>query len=392
MSASHHHGRHRLTLLAIGILLAAGAGLEFALPNRANAAQPAGASAPAPATRVTVAPVEEKIITASEELTGRVDATETVELRARVSGHLEAVHFQAGQLVKKGDVLFTIDPRWYQAQYDLTKAQSEVAEREARRAENLLAANAISSEEAESRRSLAAQARASFETAQLDLEHTMVRAPIDGQVSRALVTPGNLISGTPASATVLTTIVSVGDAYVYADLDEDTVLRFRRFVREGRINTENGRVPVEMELEDETGYPRHGYVESADNHLNPSTGSLVLRMIFPNTDRALVPGMFARVRLPVAAPAPTLLISDRAIGTDQSQKYVFTVGADHTVVYRTVKLGPLVNGKRVVLDGLHRGEQIVVNGTQRVRPGMTVEPEALAEAHAKSAPVEVAAR
>jgi len=393
MSAPHHHRRHRLTLLAIGLLLAAGAGLEFALPNRASAAQPAGASAPAPAPRVTVAPVEEKIITASEELTGRVDATETVELRARVSGHLEAVHFQAGQLVKKGDILFTIDPRWYQAQYDLTKAQSEVAEREAKRAENLLAANAISSEEAESRRSLAAQARASFETAQLDLEHTEVRAPIDGRVSRALVTEGNLISGTPSSATLLTTIVSVGDAFVYADLDEDTVLRFRRFVREGRLNTENGHVPVEMELEDETGYPRHGYVESADNHLNPSTGSLVLRMVFPNTDQALLPGLFARVRLPVAAPAPTLLISDRAIGTDQSQKFVFAVGADHTVAYRPVKLGPLVNGQRVVLNGLHRGEQIVVNGTQRIRPGMTVDPEiAVANTTAKSTAIEVAAR
>jgi RND family efflux transporter MFP subunit len=394
MSASHHQRRHRLTLLAIGLLLAGGAGLEFALPNRATAAPPAGAAAsPAPAPRVTVAPVEEKIITASEELTGRVDATDTVELRARVSGHLEAVHFQAGQLVKKGDVLFTIDPRWYQAQYDLTKAQAEVAEREAKRAENLLAANAISSEEAESRRALAAQARASFETAKLDLEHTIVRAPIDGQISRALVTPGNLISGTPSSATLLTTIVSVGEAYVYADLDEDTVLRFRRFVREGRLSTENGRVPVEMELEDETGYPRHGCVESADNHLNPSTGSLVLRMVFPNTDHALLPGMFARVRLPVSAPKPTLLISDRAIGTDQSQKYVFTVGADHTVAYRTVKLGALVNGKRVVLDGLHRGEQIVVNGTQRVRPGMTVDPEsAVAETNPKPTSLEVAAQ
>ncbi len=394
MSATHHSRRYRLTFIAIGALLAAGAGVELVLPNRASAASAAAASAPTPAMRVTVAPVEEKIVTASEELTGRVDATETVELRARVSGHLEKVHFQAGELVKKGDVLFTIDPRWYQAQYDLTKAQSEVADREAHRAENLLAANAISSEEAESRRSLAAQARASFETARLDLENTTVRAPIDGQVSRALVTAGNLISGTPSSATLLTTIVSVGEAYVYADLDEDTVLRFRRSVRDGRLTTENGRVPVEMELEDESGYPRHGYVESADNHLNPSTGSLVLRMIFPNTDHALLPGLFARVRLPVAAPKATLLISDRAVGTDQSQKFVFTVGDDHTVAYRSVKLGPLVDGKRVVIDGLHRGEQIVVNGTQRIRPGMMVDPEKalVTTVDATPAAVEIAAR
>jgi len=369
--------------------------------TRADAASdksetPAQAQPPAP--KVTVAPVEQRLVTEYEELTGRVDSTETVDLRARVSGHLEAVRFQAGQLVKKDDVLFTIDSRWYRAQYDLTRAQAdqarahaEVAEREAKRADDLLAASAISNEEAEARRSRAIEARAAFasaqaalESAKLDLENTEVRAPIAGRISRALVTTGNLVSGSPGNATVLATIVSIGDAYVYADIDESTLLKFNRLLRENRIALENGRVPVEMQLADESGYPRRGYVESSDNRLNPATGSLLLRLVFSNPDQQLVPGLFARVRIPVGAPQPELLISERAIGTDQSQKFVLALTENNTVAYRTVKLGPSFESKRVVRDGLKQGEKIVVNGLQRVRPGMTVQPEVLADASANN--------
>lgn len=372
--------------LASGLALALAAIVAVPFVNRALAADSTAATAaPVPATKVTVASVEEKLITEFEELTGRVDSAETVELRARVSGHLDTVHFQSGQLVQKGDVLFTIDPRWYQAQYDLAKARYEVAEREAKRSEGLLAAQAISSEEADARRARAAEARAVLATAQLDLEHTQVRAPIAGRVSRALITAGNLVSGATGNATLLTTIVSTGEAFVYADLDEATVLRFNRLVRENRLATVGGRVPVEMQLSDETGFPHQGFIESADNRLNPQTGSLVLRMVFPNTDQALVPGLFARVRLPISAPERALLISERAIGTDQSQKFVLAVGENNTVVYRTVKLGGIVEGKRVVRDGLRAGEKIVINGLQRVRPGMTVAPE-LAAVPAATAP------
>ncbi|MEJ1974361.1 MAG: efflux RND transporter periplasmic adaptor subunit [Lacunisphaera sp.] len=365
--------RRPLAWVGAGALIIAGFGLLFR-PVSAQTEKPAAPVAP-PATKVTVAPVEEKLVTEFEEITGRIDAIETVELRARVSGHLEAVHFQAGQLVKKGDVLFTIDPRWYQAQFDLATARAEVAEREAKRADDLLAAAAISSEEAEARRARAAEARADLATARLDLEHTEVRAPIDGRVSRAFVTGGNLVSGAPGGATLLTTIVSVGDAYVYADLDESTLLKFNRLVREKSLAMQNGRIPVDLQLADENGYPRHGYIESADNRVNPATGSLVLRMIFPNPDDALVPGLFARVRVPVSAPTETLLVSERAIGTDQSQKFVLAVDKDNVVAYRTVRLGAFANGKRVVRDGLHAGDQIIVNGLQHVRPGMTVAPE-----------------
>lgn len=372
--------RLRASSLATALVIALGAA-AYAV-SHATAAEGAPAASTPPAPKVTVAPVEEKLVTEYEELIGRVDAAETVELRARVSGHLDAVSFQSGQLVKKGDVLFTIDPRWYRAQFDLATAHAELAEREATRADALLAAAAISSEEADARRSRAAEARALLDSARLDLEHTQVRAPIDGRVSRALVTPGNLVSGSPDGATLLTTIVSVGDAYVYADVDEATVLKFNRLVREHSLATEGGRVPVTMQLADETDYPRHGYIESADNRMNPATGSLVLRLVFPNTDNALIPGLFARVRLPVGAPHPTLLVNERAIGTDQSQKFVLAVAKDHTAVYRTVKLGGSVDGLRVVRSGLNAGDEIIVNGLQRVRPGMIVDPEVAAIAAA----------
>lgn len=387
--------RFRRAWVATSLVLAgAAAVLALALVTRTTAAETAAAPAAPPAPKVTIAPVQEKLITEYEEFTGHVDATETVELRARVSGHLDAVHFQAGQLVKKGDVLFTIDPRWYQAQFDLARARADVTAREAKRADELLAAAAISSEEAEARRAQAAEAAAEFAVARLDLEHTDVRAPIDGRISRAYVTAGNLVSGLPGNATLLTTIASVGEAYVYADIDEATVLRFNRLMREHRIVTEGGRVPVDLQLADETGYPRHGYIESTDNRLNPATGSLTLRLIFANADQALVPGMFAHVRVPVAAPQPTLLISERAIGTDQSQKYVLAVAPDRKVVYRTVKLGGSVGELRVVRDGLHVGDQVIVNGLQHVRPGMVVDPEVAVSAHssAPAAGAQVAAR
>lgn len=354
--------------------------------------QAADTPAAPPPPKVTVASVEQRLVTEFEELTGRVDATETVELRARVSGHLEAVEFRAGQLVKQGDVLFRIDPRYYRAQQELAQARYDVAEREAKRAAGLLAAAAISSEEADARLAKAAEAKAALALAQLDLEHTEVRAPIAGRVSRAIVTPGNLVSGNPGGATLLTTIVSQGDAYVYADLDESTLLKFNRLMREGRLAARDGKIAVELQLSDETGFPRRGYIESADNRVNSATGSLALRLVFPNADGALIPGLFTRVRVPISAPQNALLISDRAVGTDQNQKFVLALGENNTVVYRSVKLGATIDGKRVVRDGLKPGDQIVVNGLQRVRPGMQVAPERLAESGNQSSETKVAQR
>lgn len=361
-----------------------------------DAAQPAAPPAP----HVTVAAVEAQVLTEFEELTGRVEAMETVELRARVSGHVQDVHFQAGQLVNAGDLLFTIDPRWYRAHANLAAAEVErarvrvaIAEREARRAEELLGKGAISVEEADARRSTHAEARAALlaaeaalTTARLDLENTDVRAPIAGRISRAFVTAGNLVSGAPGNATVLARIVSTGDAYVYADVDENTALRFNRLAREGRLPQENGRIPVELQLADEDRYPHRGYIESSDNRIDPATGTLALRMVFANPDGELVPGLFARVRIPISEPRSTVLVSERAIGTDQSQKFVLTLSPDNTLVYRPVDLGPRVDDRRVVRSGLQPGEIVVVNGLQRVRPGMVVEPERRVAASDPSVP------
>lgn len=383
-------GRRAVALAAAVVLT--GAAATYTTTRLSASDSPAPSPAAPPAPRVTVAPVEEKLVTEYEELTGRVDATETVELRARVSGHLEAVRFQAGQLVRPGDVLFTIDSRWYRAQFELAqahvaqaRARATIADSEARRATELAGAAAISNEELEARRARALETRAALAAAEatlvaakLDLDHTEVRAPIAGRVSRAIVTPGNLISGAAGSATLLTTIVSTGDAFVYADVDETTALRFQRLMRENRLATLAGRVRAELQLGDERDYPRQGYIESADNRLNAATGSLMLRLVFPNEDGALLPGLFARVRIPISAPRPALLISERAIGTDQSQKFVLALEQNNTVAYRTVKLGGAIDGKRIVRDGLRPGDQIVVNGLQRVRPGMTVAPERLA--------------
>ncbi|HXQ80345.1 MAG TPA: efflux RND transporter periplasmic adaptor subunit [Opitutaceae bacterium] len=365
--------RLRPVLAVVAGLVLLGGGAAYSTTHAA--ADSPRAAGPSPAPKVTVAPVEERLLSDSDEITGHVEATETVELRARVSGHLDSVHFQAGQLVKRGDVLFTVDPRWYRAQFELASARADVADREAKRAEELLAAAAISAEEAEARRARAAEARAELTTARLDLEHTEVRAPIPGRISRALVTEGNLVSGSPGDATLLATIVSVGEAYVYADIDEATFLRLSRMAREGRMGAAGGRVAVDMELADENGFPRRGFIESSDNRLNPSTGSLTLRMVFPNADEALIPGLFARVRVPIGTPEPTLLISERSVETDQSQKFVLVVGTDRVAAYRAVKLGGTVDGKLVVRDGLRPGERVIVNGLQRVRPGMVVDPE-----------------
>jgi len=372
ISPAPKRGSKAASLSAATFIVAAAIAAAFAFRSRGSAAPQAQPAMPAP--RVTLAPVEVESLSEYDEITGHVDATETVELRARVSGHLEAVHFQAGQIVHEDDVLFTIDPRWYRATFDLATARAQDAEREAKRASELLAASAISSEEAEARRARAAEAEAELATARLDLEHTEVRAPITGRISRALITKGNLISGSPGDASLLATIVSVGQAYVYADIDEATFLRFNRYAQE-HASSSDGRIPVALELADETGYPRQGYIESASNHLNPETGSLTLRLVFPDRDGALVPGLFARVRVPISAPRPTVLVSERAVETDQSQKFVLVVGQDRVASYRTVTLGGSVGDKRIVEKGLRLGDSVIVNGLQHVRPGMAVDPE-----------------
>lgn len=367
----------RNALLTAGILLLAGCG------HKATSQAP-------PPPSVTVAPVEKKAVVESDEFTGRVEPVESVEVRPRVSGYIQEVRFQSGQLVKKGDVLFVIDPRWHQATFDQrqaelaqTKVRAENAKREADRTAQLLADKAISVEEGDARQSRYQEAKAALlaaqaalESAQLDLEYTQVRAPIDGRVSRALLTQGNYVSGLAGAASLLTTIVSVDPVYVYADIDENSFLKLNALVQAGKLETDSqGRMPIELQLADETDFPHRGYVESFDNHLDANMGSILLRAVFPNTDGRLVPGLFARIRVPLSERYPALLVEERAIGTDQAQKFVLTITSSNTVAYQAVKLGPAIEGKRVVRSGLQGTEEIVVNGLQRVRPGMPVVPQ-----------------
>jgi multidrug efflux system membrane fusion protein len=343
-----------------------------------------------PAPTVTVAPVERREIVEWDEFTGRTEPVESVEVRPRVSGYVQEVRFQSGQLVRKGDVLFVIDPRWHKAEFDRANAEFERAqahlrnaEREAGRTAQLLANKAISTEDAEARQTRYQEAKASAlaaeavrDSAKLDLEHTEVRSPINGRVSRERVTVGNYVSGLAGNATLLTTIVSVDPIYVYADVDENSLLKFNALLHARKIASDgDGRIPVELQLADEDGFAHHGYVESFDNRLDPRTGSILLRAVFPNAENRIVPGLFARIRIPASEEHAALLVEERAIGTDQAQKFVLTLTETNTVAYRPVQLGAAVQGKRIVRAGLEAGEQIVVNGLQRVRPGMPVTPQ-----------------
>jgi RND family efflux transporter MFP subunit len=337
-----------------------------------------------------VAKVLERSITEYDEFTGRFEAVERVEVRPRVSGYIAAVSFEEGREVKKGDVLFTIDPRPYDAEFKRAKAdlarartQQALAHSERERATKLLEQRAISREEFDTRVSGNEQAvanvqaaEAALDAAQLNLTFTQVRAPISGLVSRAEITAGNLVT---SGETLLTTLVSMDPIYVAFEGDERVFLKYAALARNGeRADARGGESPVWVGLADETDTPHEGRMVFVDNALDPQTGTIRVRGKLDNAERRFTPGMFARVKLVGSAKYDALLINDSAIGTDQNVRYVFAVGKDNKVEYRSVKLGPVVDGMRVVRDGLSLGESIVVNGLQRVRPGAVVTPELVA--------------
>ena len=328
-----------------------------------------------PPAQVTVAPVEQKDVVEWSDFTGRIQPVDDVDVRPRVSGYIQKVCFQSGQLVKEGDVLFVIDPRWNQATVDQRQAEYDQAKREEDRTADLLANKAISVEEADARKARYEETKAALESARLDLEYTQVRAPISGRVSRALLTEGNYVNGVAASASLLTTIVSVDPVYVYADVDEDSYLKFNELAHANALDNDAGKIPVQMELADETNFPHAGCIESFDNHLDSDMGSILLRAVFTNNDGSLVPGLFARIRIPMSDRHPALLVDERSIATDLSQKFVLRLTPTNTVAYQPVQLGPMIEGQRVILSGLSAGDEIVVEGLERVRPGMPVSPE-----------------
>jgi len=355
--------------------------------------QPPAAPMQFPPPSVTLAPPLQQEVQEWDEFTGRIDAIETVEIRPRVSGYLDKVHFKSGQMVKQGDLLFTIDPRPFQAVLDRAEAELQRAKTklqltkmEQERADKLTAAKAISTEEAETKNMAFREAgdalraaEAAVKAVALDVEFCSVRSPISGRVSREMVTAGNYISGVAGFTSLLTTVVNVEQVYVYADVDESTFLRYQRQSSEGKsTHLTDKATPAEMQLEGEAGYPHKGRIESFDNRIQGTTGSILVRAVFENKDGALRPGSFVRMRLPAGPAYPGMLVPEEAIGTDQGRKYVLTVGKDSMTEYKAVELGPLVGGNRVIRSGLTKEDNVVVNGLAKVRPGMPVAPVAAA--------------
>lgn len=384
-------GKLRVIIAALAIAGLAGAGITGCADATSDDA-PAAAAPGAPP--VTSAVVIQRPVTETQEFSGRLEAIEVVAIRPRVSGYITAVNFKPGAEVKKGEVLFVIDPRPYQAEADRTKAVAAAAQARAglarlelQRAELLLADKAIAQREFDERaagqKELDASVRAAqaeHETARLNLAYTRVTSPIDGRVSKAEITLGNLVDATA----VLTSVVSLERIYASFDGDESTYLRVSRRTNAGQP------VEVKVGLAGEEGFPHSGKLEFVDNQLDSRSGSVRMRATLANADRALAPGLFARVQIAGGAPTPQILIVDRAINTDQDRKFVYVVDKDGKAEYRSVKLGPLDDGLRIVREGLKPGEKIVVNGLQRVRPGAPIAAQVVPMV-AKAAPAPAAA-
>src|SRR5580693_6118120 len=330
---------------------------------------------------VTVAQVIHRPLREWQEFTGRLQAPNTVEIRPRVSGYVDRVDFADGARVKKGQLLFQIDPRPFQAEVDRLVAERsralsdlELARANQARAERLIGAHAISREEYERQSAAVSSAQgglgsieASLQEARLNREFTEVRAPIDGHVSRAIITPGNLVT----SASLLTTLVSDDPVYVYFDTDEQTYLRYAK-AKQTQALANSGASDVYIGLVDEDGYPHPAQVDFIDNQVDATTGTIRARAALANPDGRYTPGLFARVRLIGGEDHDSVLIEDRAVGTDLSKKFVLTLTKDNHIEYRLVELGPEITGLRVVTQGLAPNELIVVNGLQHVRPGQMV--------------------
>lgn len=338
--------------------------------------------APAP---VDVAGVVTKEVRVSDEFNGRVWATNTVDIRPRVTGYIDRIAFREGQMVHKGDLLYVIDPRPYKDAADSAKAQldqmhaaADFAKIQSDRAERLKRSDAVSQEELQNRGSDLLQsgarvnaAEAALASAELNLSYTEVRSPIDGRISRTQLTVGNLAQ---ADQTVLTTVVSVNPVWVYFDCDEQSYLRFQQSSHHGTgVGSEN---PVRIALANEQGFPHAGHIDFVDNQLNPSTGTIRARVVLPNPDNTLTPGLFARVQLQSSVPTQAMLIDDKAVLTDQDRKYVYVVGPGNTALRKDIVLGGMNDGLRVVKSGLTEQDRVVTGGVQLIFfPGAPIAPK-----------------
>ncbi|WP_407280675.1 efflux RND transporter periplasmic adaptor subunit [Aromatoleum evansii] len=375
--------------LAVTALTAISAGVLGLRPAPVEANPSAGAPA---ATPVSVATVEQREVAMWDEFSGRLEAVDRVDIRSRVAGTVQAVHFREGGLVKAGDLLVTIDPAPYAAEVDRAAAQVAAAQArvafttsEHERAHRLWEQRAIAEREFEERANAhrAADAdlraaQAALQSARLNLGYTQVRAPVSGRVGRLDVTVGNLVAAGPA-APVLTTLVSVSPIYASFDADEQVVARALQGLRDahgkaGRIES----IPVQMATTMSPERIYAGHLQLVDNQVDARSGTVRVRAVFDNADESLMAGQFAKLRMGRPKAAPAVLIDERAIGTDQSRRFVLVVDADNKTEYREVTLGGTADGLRIVSAGLQAGERIVVNGLQRVRPGSLVAPQAVA--------------
>ena len=346
--------------------------------------RPAEQASPKP-PKVTVTEPEQRAVLEYEELPGRVAAIDHLVVKARVTGYLNKVHFQEGADVKEGDLLYTIDPREYQAEFasaeaTLQQSQAELSQAHSdyQRSSQLSTQKVIAAQETEKQGTAALAAEAGTRSAQarlskakLDLEYTEIRAPISGKISRTSVTEGNLV----ANGDTLTTIVSQDPVYVYFDAPERVVLRWDKAVNEEASSGLTARARAFVGLLNEEGFPREGAVDFSDNEVNAGTGTLKMRAVVPNDDRRLRIGMFARVRLTLDQPRQTLLVPERAVGVDQGQRFTYVVNGDNKVEYRKVSIGQIYDGKLAVLEGLQAEDRVITEGLQLLRPGQVVQPE-----------------
>ncbi len=378
--------RQGLTLLGMVLLITQLSGCDKGVAQNA---------APPP-PEVSAAPVLIKPVSQWDNFNGRVEAVQSVQLRPRVSGYIDAVNYREGDEVRKGQVLFTIDDRSYRAALEQAKAelararsQASLARSESGRSEKLIGTQAISREAWEQRRSAASQAQAdvlaaeaAVDMAQLNLDFTRVTAPIDGRASRAMITAGNLVTAGD-SASVLTTLVSQQQMYVYFDVDENTFLNYQAMAHQGQ---QRHALPVEIALVGEQGFPHQGKIDFLDNQLTASTGTIRMRALLDNQQRQFTPGLFARVRLPGSAQFEAVLIDDKAVLTDQDRKYVYVVDGEGKAQRRDIQPGAMVDGLRIVKSGLQSGDKVIIAGLQKVfMPGMpvTAQPVAMRAAAAQ---------
>ncbi|MFZ6768508.1 efflux RND transporter periplasmic adaptor subunit [Undibacterium sp. Di26W] len=368
-----------IAISAAIVLLIAGAGTVGAIRVQASNTDAKGAP---PATTVDVAEVVSRNIVDWQNYSGKLEAVDRVEIRPLVGGTLTAVHFKDGSLVRKGDLLFTIDPRPYAA--EVARFQAQLAAAEARaaytgsdvaRGERLLSENAIARRDFEEKQNASREAaanvlaaQAALKAARLNLEYTQITAPVAGRISRAEVTVGNVIA-VGASSPPLSTLVSVSQVYASFDVDEQSFLKYVN-----PAQAKNTQVPVFLGLANEEGYSRQGKVTSIDNRVDTSSGTIRVRAVFDNQDGLLLPGLYARIRLGGGAPHAALMIDEKAVGTDQSKRFVLAVDKENHTAYREVRLGTRQEDLLIVESGLKAGERIVVNGLQRTRPGDTIAP------------------